>query len=150
MCTVLIATTGVSIHHIYCYCVGKTTNTLFDVAGQCMGHETAQKADDCCTPKPAAKTCCQKPEKKSGAHCNSSKSKPCTSTTTTVLQMKDKFTVEKPAVKSLAVPAVLPVIPVFAAVCLPCALLKKSPQRLAHPPPRSGRDISIAHAVFLC
>lgn len=143
MASLLTATVGVSGQQIYCYCVGKTTFSIFTARDACVSH-VAKPADDCCdTPVSRSKTCC---DKAADTH-------PCTHSTTKVFQLKTEFTVQDKAVEKYCNP--LPVfwpqvIPVLASPVISCASSPEIPS-YAHPPPAPfGRMLCVRHGVFRC
>lgn len=95
MAALLSASIGVSVQQVYCYCVGKTTVSLFaaDEACQAMG-KMADQTDACCKKAvPAKKNCCEKP---------ASEHKGCTKKTTQVFQLKTEFEVAKTEFKKIS------------------------------------------------
>lgn len=147
--TLLTATIGVSVHQIYCYCVGKTSISFFAVEDPCIAEADARLADDCChKPESAAlPSCCAKPDQPEEKH-------DCTEKTTRFFQLKTEFTTEKKADELLpsfdAAAIELPAI-----IFLPFNLLKGEQISGFHPaahapPPVSGRMICVRHGVFRC
>jgi hypothetical protein len=141
MGALLLATTGVSIQQVYCYCLKKTT-VSFTSAANAAATSTAAPLTSCCHLKSAHKSCCRMTAT-DGA---------CKSKTTKVFQLKTEFVVEKQESRqpvfpffALASPAWtdhLPVIPRFT------CQTNKAPPIL--PLPCSGRDLCIRHQVFRC
>ncbi|MBK8558190.1 MAG: hypothetical protein IPL65_21735 [Lewinellaceae bacterium] len=142
---VLIATTGISVHQIYCYCLGETTLALFSTQDPCV--DSMPVADACCAPKTSS--CCAKKAPKQEAGCQQHKDG-CTKKTTRFFQMKEKFTVELFKLKQPVVTAAatLPVFytPVFAKTSCSITQLNKAPPDIF----LSGRDIGIRLQVFRC
>ncbi len=139
----LVATMGVSVHQIYCYCAGETSISFFDAAPSC-GKKDA--AGDCCrTDLPA---CCAKMAQK--AHCEKkSDAGDCTKKTTKVFQLKVKYLVEYEGFKTFAfaTPAVeLPIAPRH--ISREIAYRRKALNKA--PPPPSGREIGIRLQTFRC
>ncbi|MBK9016436.1 MAG: hypothetical protein IPM82_21505 [Saprospiraceae bacterium] len=47
--TVFVATTGLSVHHLYCYCKGEMVTSLFRPDEPCELSEKQSPATNCCT-----------------------------------------------------------------------------------------------------
>lgn len=143
MTALLSATVGVSVQQVYCYCVGKTTVSLFTADDAC--HAPAAPSAGCCAksvlPK---KSCCEKP---------ADVPEGCTKKTTQVFQLKTEFEVGQVAFKKIEIPQfwASPSVPKFCA--LPIFDLQKADfQSFERPPPTllSGRMICVRHGVFRC
>lgn len=144
MAALLTATVGISVHEIYCYCLGRTTSfALF-----------APAADDGdCAVKPAAAPCCKKDRLPPccAKAADDAKDHSCKKKSTQVFQLKTEFLVDKPFEKALDFPLWLEELPFFArpvrsALCDASGLFNKAPPPL----PVSGREICLRHELFRC
>ncbi len=141
--SLFIATVGVSGTQIYCYCVGKTTLSLFDGEDACQ--EKVVKS--CCATAVAQshKSCCESP---AGVKSDQG----CTKKSTKVFQLKTEFTVQEKVFEKLALP--LFGHPAAIAPFLVSNTLASNPKAgfptYAQPPPLPGRMICVRHGVFLC
>jgi hypothetical protein len=140
--SLFIATVGVSGTQIYCYCVGKTTLSLFSETDACQ----EKVVESCCNAAVAKlhKSCCENPAGDNDAQ-------GCTKKTTKVFQLKTEFTVQEKLFEQFSLPLFVqsPLIPYLA----PNALLrcpKTGYPSYAQPPPLPGRMICVRHGVFLC
>jgi hypothetical protein len=139
------STAGVSIHQVYCYCVGQTTVSLFEAEDACHMEDFAALADNCCKmpEKPVEKACCEKPTEKNDG---------CTKKTTTVLKLKVEYEVSHHDLKKLDAGkyffhAEIPASPFTWAP----AVQKAAPSYFDRPPPPvSGRMICVRNGVFRC
>jgi hypothetical protein len=136
------ATAGISFEQIYCYCLGKTSISIFKTTDACLAKKSVAKS--CCKPKLPA--CCEKPKQ------HADKAHDCTHKTVKVFQLKTVFIVEKSLEKPVF-PAFylepLVFLPVFEGSPLPFqGVLSKFSYE--SPPWLSGRDICIRHQTFLC
>ena len=141
----LTASVGISVHKLYCYCVGKTTVTLF-ATGEDACAERASATVDCCK-KPAADkpSCCrEKSDSAPGIHSK------CTDEKTEVFQLKEEYLTEHPTVKTLDCPTWLAELPMFKRFFRPALCHFERPLLLpdAAGPPLSGRDICVRDQVF--
>lgn len=139
------STAGVSIHQVYCYCVGETTVSLFEAEDACHMEDFAVLADNCCKmpEKPAQKSCCEKPaEKKDG----------CTKKTTTVVKLKAEYEVSHHDLKKLDAGKYFleAAAPSYPAVWVPSVRKVVSSHFDRPPPPESGRMKCVRHGVFRC
>ena len=145
--SLFIATVGVSGQQIYCYCMGKTTFSLF-------------KAEDACVAerKTPSKNCCAVPKAKSASNCcengtQTDKTTGCTKKDTKVFQLKTEFTVQEKATEKWSAPAHEQDL---APVCFHLPPVVYSSAKVGYsgfaqpPPPLSGRIICIRHGVFRC
>ena len=138
----LIATFGVSVEQVYCYCTGKTRMAWMveDMGCQRTASATTVKTQSCCAKKKTAHAKCHK-ENKQG----------CTKRTTYVFQLKTEYEVAQPEFKKLDVPVFeLPaaVLPAFL-FALP-RIEKEVYAANDLPPPLSGRAICVRHGIFRC
>jgi hypothetical protein len=149
MAALLSASVGVSVQQVYCYCLGKTTVSLFVANDACQAHGSKfvqiTAGADCCaqkdtSPKPS---CCEKP--------NPSK-KGCTKKTTQVFQLKTAFEVGSSDFKKLDAPRIGPEAPFFWAFAQAFRSVETFDfQHFDHlPPPLPGRMICVRHGVFRC
>ncbi|HOY05899.1 MAG TPA: hypothetical protein PLO67_10885 [Saprospiraceae bacterium] len=150
MVALLIATMGVSVHQMYCYCAGIGSVSLFAMQDKCEGDRQTEAAKpSCCTKKMAAKpSCCEK-----GAQGSKKGKHGCTKKSTRVFQLKTEFTLtEKAAEKTFHLPLDLPVIPNFQ--WLPENGLIATNSGIEAfpnpPPPLSGRMICVRHGIARC
>lgn len=124
--TLLIATVGISVEQIYCYCMGNTKIALFP--GE----------SGCCKPQ---KTCCKKNQK----HRN------CTHKTVKVHQLKTEAVSTPVEFKFFCSPFLLPEpLPSLAVGTVDCQHTALHLPDFALPPPISGRIRCIKHQQFLC
>ncbi|MBL7806488.1 MAG: hypothetical protein JNN28_01660 [Saprospiraceae bacterium] len=141
----LSSTAGVSMHQVYCYCVGKTTVSLFEAEDACHMEDFGALVEDCCKKPESAKpkSCCEKPSPKEDG---------CTKKTTLVFKLKTEYEVTHPDFKKLDFGK-------FGAS--PLTYMPELPWRLPvqkigfnrferPPPPLSGRMICVRHGVFRC
>ncbi|MFN0213481.1 MAG: hypothetical protein ACKVT2_04430 [Saprospiraceae bacterium] len=149
MAALLSASIGISVQQVYCYCLGKSTVSLFSAEDACQIPDDNLApiglAQDCCTKQIAATSpsCCKKdaPEKQG-----------CTKKTTQVHQLKVAFEVVNPLFKKLEPPTNWGVIFSQPSFSSPFFVAYKHERRVfEHPPPSpSGRMICVLHGVFLC
>jgi hypothetical protein len=143
MAALLSATVGVSVQQVYCYCVGKTTVSLFDADDACRAHATPS-ADCCAKPILPKKSCCEKPADAPTG---------CTKKTTQVFQLKAEFEVGHFEFKKIETPQAWAFLNVFRAFVSPTfGLQKVEYQYFDRPPPAllSGRMICVRHGIFRC
>lgn len=144
--SLFLATVGVSVQQIYCYCLGKTSVSLFATNDDCAKKIVEEKS--CCTKPDARPThkCCKnggESEKKHG----------CTHKTTKVFQLKTEFTFgDKTPVKPSPTSAdfLHPAFPQFAFSILPSAEELPVSVFAEPPPPLSGRMICVRYGIFRC
>jgi hypothetical protein len=138
-----IATAGISVEQIYCYCLGKTSTAFFRSDAACQAKKRTDTAN-CCKKK--VLSCCE--QKEAGTqkdHC-------CTHKTVKVFQLKTAFIVDQSFEKN----AVIADLPLFLAPTIflsaPVSLYQtlKSAAFPASPPLPSGRELCIWHHQFLC
>ena len=147
MSALLIASVGVSIQQVYCYCLGETTVTFFVASDACQTSniDISQTQDSGCCKKntPAKKSCCEK---------SRSDKKDCTKKTTRVFQLKTKFEVVNSDFKKFDIPknwAFNHYFPGFPQTSL--GVQKVNFPDFERPPPSiSGRMICVRHGVFRC
>ena len=156
MSALLIASVGVSIQQVYCYCLGKTTVSFLSAKDACqagnidrvtLSHPVnispIQESGCCKKNTPTKKSCCEKPH---------SDKKGCTKKTTKVFQLKTKFEVGSSSFKKFDLPknwAITPYYPVLPQISL--EVQKVNFQGFERPPPAlSGRMICVRHGVFRC
>ena len=145
MAALLSASVGVSVQQVYCYCVGKTTVSLFATNEACQAETVAASMQDCCAKKAASRkhSCCEKPE---------SEKKGCTRKSTKVFQLKTEYEVASADFKKLDAGKFLlelPSFPPFSQSAL-AFQTKNLPQFDRPPPPISGRMLCVRHGVFRC
>jgi hypothetical protein len=140
MAVLLVSTIGISVHSIYCYCVGESNVSIFFAEDDaCLSK--VQEEMTCCT-KDAVPTCCEADKSHSD----------CTDENVTVYQLKTEFLVDQPFVKTFDCPAWvedLPFFKRFTRTVLCCDTPSLLPDANAPPSP-TGRDICIRHELFLC
>jgi len=140
MAVLLVSTVGISVHSIYCYCVGESNVSIF-FAEEDACLSKIQEEVSCCT-KDAAPTCCEA-DKSHGD---------CTDENVTVYQLKTEFLVDQPFVKTFNSPAWvedLPFFKRFTRTVLCCDTPSLLPDANAPPSP-TGREICIRHELFRC
>ena len=138
---IFTATAGVSIHQIHCYCVGKTSVSLFGEAEMaCMKKQVEEPS--CCS-KPKLPTCCQENQEKTS--CDDEHD--CGKETTSIEKLDSDFNFSFPVFESAPVVAELPPmtawhfqVPSYHS-CTPA---------VNKPPPLTGREIGIRFGQFLC
>lgn len=145
MAALLTATVGVSMHHIYCYCAGKSTVSLFTLDDACTPGERTDASGCCRKPvnKPVHSCCSQDKDACSGEHDG------CMEKSTRVFQLKTEFVVDKPFEKTFDCPQWIEKMPVFrrylrSVVCEVVTFDKPPPVSL------SGRDICLRLQTFRC
>jgi len=149
MVALFSATVGVSVQQVYCYCVGKTTVSLFVAEDACHAEGfltlDLQPESGCCAKKQATDppACCQKP---------SPAEKGCTKKTIQVFQLKTAFEVETPSFKKIDSPKDWVEADFFSVFEHPGPVAySQSFFRFERPPPPlSGRLICVRHGVFRC
>ena len=146
MFSLLLSTVGVSMHAVYCYCLGESTMQFLPVEHDCKA-EKEVAADDCCNKKepvkPSAKSCCETTVEKPG----------CMKTTMKVFVLKTDLQVEKSILKTFDIQDITDIqyvayFPVFSLASSGLVQLNKAPPE--PPPSLSGRDICLRHAIFRC
>ncbi len=140
--TLSLATVGISVHRVYCYCIGHADISLFVAAqDECKSAtSTSSKEFGCCAPKLALKkACCEQ----------SDDSKDCTEKSVKVFQLKPDFLVVKADLASFDFDFV-PTYSHFEIDSIFPNFLPYPAPAFPRPPPRSGRLICITHGVFLC
>ena len=139
MAALLSATVGISVHRIYCFCVGETTVSFFAGEDACAA-PVAVPSESCCK-KVVTRSCCEKPEQDAG----------CTKETVEVVQLKAEFIVEQAFTfeKSFDFPAWIQDMPMFKRLTRP-VLCDAAFSVFPQPPPLSGRDICLLHSTIRC
>lgn len=141
--SLLSATVGISVHQIYCYCVGKTTFSIFDEAKDACAMQVALPMEEACCSSDAP-SCCSMD---AGADHHD-----CTKKTVKVFQLKTEYLVVQPLDKIFEFPVWADEFPEFLKLYRPviceAAVLNKAPPE--PPPPISGRGICLRHEIFLC
>ena len=86
MAALLSASAGVSVQQVYCYCLGKTTVSLFLADEICQCEKSTTLPAGCCSKKavPAKRSCCEKSD---------AEERGCTKRSTKVFQLKTEFEV---------------------------------------------------------
>ncbi len=148
MATLLVATTGVSLQQIYCYCLGRTTT--LQVTSGAFGSDNAGmevKKAGCCQKDslPSKPSCCKK--KMATASKND---RGCTKKTTKVFQMKTEFLVDKPVEKVFDFPLWINDFPILRRMSRPVICEATIFHRALPPPPLSGRDVCLRHELARC
>ena len=150
MVALLIATMGVSVHQVYCYCAGMGSVSLFTTPDQCEAERLAETAKPaCCAKKMAARSsCCEK-----GGHDSKKGKHGCTKKSTRVFQLKTEFTLtEKAGEKAFHTPLDLTVVPTFEWLPENGFLTAETGIEAFPnpPPPLSARMICVRHGVSRC
>lgn len=150
--SVPVATVGIPMYEVYCFCLGKTQMALFVSADPCATHQSNTTANTCC--KQPADTCplgaaVEKPDCCAGKFKARDKHS-CTKKTLKVLQFKSKYLVG--ALSALDVDWIAPPLsgthPFFTQIWI--AQDQPLPAPPQPPPPLSGRDRCVRHQLFLC
>ncbi len=145
MTTLLVATTGVSLQQIYCYCLGKTTTVLFSSGLPCAADRAIEKVACCKRDSlPDQPTCCAKKAKVS------KNDRGCAEKTTKVFQMKTEFLVDKPVEKAFDFPLWINDFPLLRRMSRPVICEAHIFHRALPPPPLSGRDLCLRHELARC
>lgn len=145
--SLFIATVGVSGQQIYCYCMGKTTFSLF-VAPEGCAENPLPVALKCCAAKHSniSESCCEKNHQAQSAH-------GCTQKTTKVFHLKTEFTVQEKLAEqwgdfSIDMEAPVEFLPAYVSITpVQFVGIQSCP---TPPPPLSGRMICVRHGVFRC
>ncbi|MBK9338609.1 MAG: hypothetical protein IPM98_19605 [Lewinellaceae bacterium] len=142
MGALLTSTVGISVTRIYCYCVGKTTYSVFVEPADACAAEPEPTAGACC--KSDAPACCAV-ESAEGTHT-------CTKKTVQVFQMKADFLVGNPLDKTFDFPFWAGELPVYRKLYHPglCRAVPSNKAPPKPPPPLSGRTICLRHELFRC
>jgi hypothetical protein len=138
-----IATAGISVEQIYCYCLGKTSIAFFRSDAACQAKKRTDTAN-CCKKK--VRACCEQKE------AGSSKDHGCTHKTVKVFQLKTAFIVDQ-SIEKGQVLADLPSLDAPTFVFSAPTNLPLAPDVVAFPPSPplpSGRELCIWHHQFLC
>lgn len=146
--SLLTATVGVSVHQVYCYCLGQTS---IEWPGrsehECLAAETPVAA--CCAERkaePAPKSCCKSEAK------NEHK-RDCKERSVKVFQLKTEFLVEKTTLKAFDFQDFVVPQPVDFTYCLTTPEVALNRLNKAPPPPPpspGGRAICVRNSVFRC
>jgi len=149
MLALLVASIGVSVEQVYCYCLGKTSVSLFIADDLCQAAHPSIPITDiqpCCAKKikENADSCCGKKDRDS---------RDCTHKTTRYHQLKTAFEVEKTGFKKLVFPDLsapsVSFLQPFCAIPTSACLLKSYGLEF-RPPPISGRMKGVWQGVFRC
>jgi hypothetical protein len=144
MAALLVATTGVSVQQIYCYCIGETTLGLFTADDACQGSkQAAENLPDCCAKATNnAPSCCGE---------NASKEHDCTKKTTRFFQLKTEFLTEKWSEKEFHPDWIVNIQHLdFQVFDINPAAQKLIFPQFPQPPPPSGRMICVRHCIARC
>jgi len=141
----LTATVGVSVHQIYCYCLGKSTVSIFSIHDACAVQERPE-ATDCCRKQapPEKPSCCQQDETSCAAENDG-----CMEKSTRVFQLKTEFVVDKPFEKHFDCPLWIEKMPMFRRYFRP-AICESTFTDKSPPPSLSGREICLRLQTFRC
>mgnify|MGYP001166060253 FL=1 len=145
MAALLSATVGISVHQIYCYCVGESTYSIFkEAADACAAGEMMPKEGACCSKD--LPSCCSK----DGAQDQNQHN--CTKKTVKVFQLKTEYLVVQPLDKSFDFPVWADEFPEYLKLYRPaiCQATVNNKAPPAPPPPLSGRAICLRHELFRC
>lgn len=157
----LTATTGVSMQRIYCYCLGQTSVSLFDVQHPCEASDRTAAAVTCCPQKEVpGKSCCATVEANDptlgGLSLASNKPCPgisdagCTHKTTYVFQLHTEYVQEKQAGFEADYPLWFKEMPLLRHFTRSALCVSDGLPRYPKPPPISGRDRCVRHQVYRC
>lgn len=146
---ILAASIGVSVEQVYCYCLGKTSVSLFVADDACQATDAVVQITD-------NQSCCKKKRLENASDCCNQKdrnSRDCTHKTTRYHQLKTAFEVGKPGLKKLVLPdlsapSVSFLQPDWTFPTSTCLL--KSYGLEFRPPPISGRMKGVWQGVFRC
>ncbi len=143
MVALVIATIGVSVQQMYCYCLDKTTTSLVTLHASAVPAKQ-EEASACCKKESAPKpSCCTKKKL--------SPKKGCTKKTTQVFQLKTEFLVDHPVVeKSFDFPLWINDFPMLRRMARPVICDAAIFHQALPPPPISGRDLCVRHQLALC
>jgi len=152
MAALFSASVGVSVHQVYCYCLGETTVSLFDADDACQAHVEGfeqvlpiANPGSCCAKKAVVSkpSCCEKSDLgKDG----------CTKKTTRVFQLKTEYEVGSVGFKKLDSPKTWALAPVFKLdfQAPPVVPPTESFRIDRPPPPLYGRMMCVRHGIFRC
>ncbi len=131
--TVWVATTGLSVHHLYCYCKGEAVTSLF-------------RPTDSCEAEPTAKSCCK--SKTCGGENLSTQKHNCTDCTSVFVKLDVKYLPSFLDLKLQDFSA--PQSPQF--ITLHSIFFEKNAPHWAHdlPPPPAGKALLPWIQSFLC
>ena len=145
MAALLSASAGVSVQQVYCYCLGKTTVSLFSADEICQREKSTTLPAGCCSKKavPAKRSCCEKSD---------AEERGCTKRSTKVFQLKTEFEVASTDFRKLEAPRIWEIEPVFFTfTCNEPVVQKVNRSRFEYPPPElSGRLRCLRFGVFRC
>ncbi len=144
MVALVIATIGVSVQQMYCYCLGKTTTSLVTLRATTVPAKH-EEPSACCKKESAPKpSCCVKKT------VSSKKGQGCTKKTTQVFQLKTEFLVDHPFEKSFDFPLWINDFPMLRRMTRPVICDASIFHQALPPPPVSGRDLCLRHHLCLC
>lgn len=148
MASLLVATTGISLQQIYCYCLSRTTTLQVTSGAFGSGSDGLEVKKAACCQKdsiPSKPACCKK--KTASASKND---RGCTKKTTKVFQMKTEFLVDKPVEKVFDFPLWINDFPILRRMSRPVICEAIIFHRALPPPPLSGRDVCLRHELARC
>lgn len=143
--SLLSATVGISVHQIYCYCVGETTFSIFDEAADACAIQSVLPLKDACCGSEAPACCAADSDGNETDH-------ECTKKTVKVFQLKTEYLVVQPLDKFFEFPVWADEFPEFLKLYRP-VICETAPHNKAPPEPPlplSGRTICLRHELFLC
>jgi hypothetical protein len=143
MVALLCASVGVSVQQVYCYCLGKTTVSLFAAANTCHDEKPALIAAHCCSKNAVKRSCCKTPD---------AEQQGCTKRSTRVFQLKAEYEVASSGFKKLDVPKLRASELSFFAFSFYSPIVQGIAfQYFEQPPPAlSGRLRCLRFGVFRC
>ncbi|MEY3369277.1 MAG: hypothetical protein RI973_2432 [Bacteroidota bacterium] len=135
----LVTTTGLSVHQLYCYCKGEFAASLFTPEDPCgMSHAVAVKKPKCCKQQAACERPAPTPRKN------------CADTTTVFVKLdadylvnSAEFDIQVPAAPLANASSPFAVLPVFSTPACPA-------EACDLPPPPYGTGLLVRIQSFLC
>jgi hypothetical protein len=135
----LVTTTGLSVHQLYCYCKGEFAASLFTPEDPCgMAHVAAVKASKCCKQKAVCERPAPAPRKN------------CADTSTVFVKLDADYLVGSTEL-DLQVPAALIISAHLLAIASPVSSAPARPaEAIDLPPPPYGTGLLVRIQSFLC
>jgi hypothetical protein len=140
MTALLTSTVGISVHRIYCYCLGQTTVSIFSSGKDACAEQLPASGDSCCLSQEAS--CCE------SSCLTPASGQGCSDSSTEVLQLKTEFLVEHPAGLNIDCPAWVDDLPLFRRFFKPVLCDVVRPDLPDPPPPLSGRALCQRYQIF--
>ena len=135
----LVTTTGLSVHQLYCYCKGEFAASLFTPEDPCgMSHAVAVKKPKCCKQQATCERPATKPRKN------------CADTTTVFVKLDADYLVSS-AELDIQLPVAMVSCATFLATASPVFMAPACPaEAIDLPPPPYGTGLLVRIQSFLC